>query len=241
MAPHHRAEIEYRERGTGDKDLSDLLQRACHDLKTSLRAIEAHAQLLGRNRQPVDPPVMEQHLEFIAGGAARIGQITDGLVSYAIALQIEPAAFQLISMEVLLRTALAKHRGELREHGAEVTNGELPRVAGNPDRLTQIFEILVLNSVRHHSGAARIHITAGKSGEHWLFAVRDDGPGIDRNHLETIFKPFKRWDSNGAKGVGMGLTICRAIVERHGGEMWAESETGKGAVFFFTLPADRGA
>jgi len=224
---------------TSDRDLSEFLLRACHDLRASLRAISAHAEKLRKDSQaPQVASDFDQRLGFILDGARKIDSLTEGLSAYSIALQIEEASFQSTSMGVMFRAAMARLDPELRAHGAEVTCGELPRVFGNPDRLVQIFETLLSNALRHRGELpARIHVTAEKRDEEWLFAVRDNGPGIDTAYLERIFRPFERLRATESAGAGLGLAVCRAIVERHGGRLWAESTPGTGSVFLFTLPA----
>jgi len=220
-----------------DRELGEFLQRACHDLKGSLRAIRAQAELLGR-----DHTDFEQRLGFIVDGARKIDSLTDGLSAYSIALQVQQDSFQPARMDVLLRTALARLDKELRNQEAEVTSGELPAVSGNPDRLLQVLENLLRNALRHRGQASpRIHVTAVKQAaadgrDEWLFAVRDNGPGIEAAYLERIFRPFERLSTAKPEGPGMGLAICRAIVERHGGKLWAESTPGTGSTFFFTIP-----
>jgi signal transduction histidine kinase len=230
------------ERRTSDRDLSEFLLRACHDLRSSVRAIRAQAELLQRDGQTPDISDFERRLGFIVEGARRIDLLTDGLSGYSIALKIEDVSFQFSPMDAILRTALARLDKELREHGAEVTCGELPAVFGNPDRLAQVFENLLRNAVRHgRESGAQIHVRAEKQAagdqQEWLIGVRDNGPGIDAAYLERIFKAFERLRPERPEGPGMGLAICRAIVERHGGKIWAESTPGTGSTFFFTLPA----
>jgi two-component system, chemotaxis family, sensor kinase Cph1 len=228
-----------------DRDLSEFLLRACHDLRSSLRAIRAHAELVQKIVQADEASGLDRNFAFIADGARRIELLTDGLSGYSIALQIEETSFQPTRMDVMLRTALAKLDREMRERGAEVTSGELPQVSGKPDRLAQVLEILLVNALRHGGQSSpRIHVSAEKQAaeqqiEEWLFAVRDNGAGIDAAYLERIFKPFERLHAGHAgkdESVGMGLTICRAIVERHGGRLWAEATPGTGSTFYFTLP-----
>lgn len=216
---------------------SEFLLRACHDLRTSLRAVYSNAELLQKDVDTLHAPSFRQRLDFILEGARGIDLLTEGLTAYSIALQTDPSSFQLIRMDVILRNALARVDRELRQHHGEVTSGELPRIFGNPDRLSQIFEILLRNALRHGAQPApRIHITAEPRADAWLFAVQDNGPGIDAAWLERIFKPFERLRGKESQGVGLGLSICRAIVERHGGKLWAESAPGTGSTFLFTLP-----
>jgi signal transduction histidine kinase len=225
------------ERTMSDPDLSEFLLRACHELRSSLRAIRAHAELVQKGVHADKLSGLDRNFSFIADGARRIELLTDGLSGYSIALQIEVASFQPARMDVMFRTALARIDRELQDLGAEVTCGELPQVSGKPDRLVQVFEILLDNALQHcGQSPPRIHVTAEQQAGEWLFAVRDNGPGIDAAYLERIFKPFERLKATEREGAGLGLAICLAIVERHGGRLWVESTPGTGSTFVFTLP-----
>lgn len=220
-----------------DQELSEFLLRACHDLRSPARAIRAHTDLIRKSAPTLETADFEKRLDFISDGVRKIDLLVDGLTSYSIALDIRQTSFQPARMDVMLRTALARLDGELRARGAEVTSGELPGVSGNPDRLAQVFENLLQNALRHggrHS--TRIHVTAERQAETWLFAVQDNGTGIDAAYLERIFRPFERLRAGETDGVGLGLAICRTIVERHGGRIWAESTPGTGSTFLFTIP-----
>jgi light-regulated signal transduction histidine kinase (bacteriophytochrome) len=214
-----------RDHSTSDRDLSEFLLRACHDLRASVRAIRAHTELLRKDRPSPGTADFETRFNFIVDGARRIESLADGFSSYSLALKIDPGSFQFTRLDAVLRTAQAKLAQELGDHGAEVISGELPGVSGNPDRLVQFFETLLRNALHHRAQLSpRIHITAERQAEAWLFAVRDNGSGIEASRQEY-------------ESAGMGLTICRAIVERHGGKLWVESKDGTGSTFFFTLPA----
>ncbi|HEY3826439.1 MAG TPA: ATP-binding protein [Bryobacteraceae bacterium] len=218
-----------------DQDLSEFLLRACHDLRSPLRSIRAHAESIRKTPNRAD---LDQRLDFIIDGAQKIDLLTEGLTRYSIALQTDPALFQVTKTEVILRTALAKLEAEVREHNAEVTRDELPSVSCNPDRLVQVFENLLQNALRHGGRSSpRIHVNASKQNREWLFAIRDNGHGIDATYLERVFKPFEGLQTRERAGAGLGLPISRVIVERHGGRLWAESTPETGATFLFTLPA----
>jgi two-component system, chemotaxis family, sensor kinase Cph1 len=219
-------------------DFHDFLLRACHDLRTPLRAVRANAELLLKTPQKRDTADYEQILGFIVGGAKKIDSLVDGLSSYSLALHVEARTFQPAQTGVLLRAVLAKLAAELSGSGAEVSYDDLPRIEGDPDRLMNLFENLVRNAVQHRGWAApRIHIGAEARDGAWLFAVRDNGPGIDSEDLERMFRPFERLSRNETGGAGLGLAICREIVVRHNGRIWAESTAGSGCTIFFTLPA----
>lgn len=223
---------------SSDSTISEFLLRACHDLRTPLRAILAHAELLVRNSAAPRDGDFETQLNFIVEGARRIDLLAEGLTSYSIALRIEGSSFRPAPMDVLLRSALARIAKEVRENDAEVTHDGLPRVTGDPERLAQVFENLLLNAVRHRGAAApRVHIAAEKQPSAWLFTVRDNGPGVEAAYLERIFKPFERLHAKGSAAPGLGLAVSREIIRKHGGQLWVESEVGSGSSFRFTIPA----
>lgn len=221
-----------------DREVSEFLLRACHDLRAAARAVRTHSELFLKDAGIPRNSGVEQRLGYIVDGARRIDLLVDGLASYSVALQTDVASFQSTRMDVLLRSALKKLDKELRDSGAEVSYGELPTVTGNLDRLTQVFEHLLRNALVHRGQAIpRIQIGADKQAEGWLFTVRDNGPGLEADSLERIFMPFERLQGRERPGAGLGLAICRAVVQRHGGRIWAESQAGSGATFRFTLPA----
>jgi signal transduction histidine kinase len=217
------------------QEMRDFLIRACHDFRAPLRAVTTNAELL--LRAPEQRADFEKCLGFLVTGARNANALVDGLASYALALHVQPGPVP-VPVEVLLRNALAKLAAEIRSSGAEITYDELPRVTGDADRLLQLLENLLGNALRHRGDAApRIHISARAQGDEWIFAVRDNGPGIEPEELERIFRPFERLRP-GNGGSGLGLASCREIVTGHGGRIWAESAPGQGATFYFTLRRD---
>lgn len=220
-----------------DRKLSEFLLRACHDLRGPLRAIRTHTELLLKRGSAQQASEVEQNLVFIVTGAAQASLLVDSLTDYSLALQTDPTSFQPVPIEVILRAALAKIARRLRENGADVTYESLPCVQGNPDRLMQLFEYLLDNAVcRRGPDEPRVRITAESMRGAWLFKVWDNGPALEAALLEDIFRPFVRL--HGKEHPALALAICREIVERHGGTIWAESEPGGGCVFCFTLPSE---
>jgi light-regulated signal transduction histidine kinase (bacteriophytochrome) len=238
MSPRREGDASHDPKAT-DRGISEFLLRACHDLRNPLRSIRTQAELLLRANRTAETSESEERLAFIVDGAKRIELLAEGLVNYSMALEIEQGAFQHTRIDVLLRAVLARLDTEVRDTGAKVSYGELPRILGNPDRLMQVFENLLRNAIRYGGQEPPIiHITAEKQTGVWLFAVRDNGLGVEASYLESIFRPFERLNRAKSTGPGLGLTICRAIIERHGGRIWAESNAGAGSIFFFTLPAE---
>jgi len=216
------------------QELRDFLLRACHDLRTPVRAVKASAELLVKAPEKRDGPELEQILGFITNGARSIDSLVDGLSDYALALTVERNALP-VPTGVLLRSVLAKLAADIRASDAEITYDDLPPVPGDPDRLMQLFENLLRNAIQQRGEAPpRIHVGARQEGGQWIFAVRDNGQGIAEENLERIFRPFERLQRNQGSA-GLGLAICREIVAGHGGRIWAESVMGAGAAFYFSL------
>jgi len=227
------------ESSKSDLEVSEFILRACHDLRSSTRAVRIHSALLLKDGEGPRNSTFEQRLGFVVEGATRIDSLVEGLTKYSLALQTDASSFQPTATDVLLRSVLMKLSKELQDCDGKVVYDELPRVTGDPDRLMQVFEHLIRNAVVHRGDAApQVHISACKLGENWTFAVRDNGPGVESAALERVFRPFERLKGGERSGAGLGPAICREIVERHGGRIWAESQVGDGATFFFTLPAD---
>jgi signal transduction histidine kinase len=223
-------------------EASEFLLHAAHDFRAALRAIRVHTDLLLKDRHAAQVPGLEERLGFIVDGAQKIDLLADGIASYAIALQIRRELFQPAPMDALFRTVLAKLDKELRANDARITNDKLPRASGDPDRLMELFENLLHNALRHRGpDPPQIQVIVERRADEWLFAVRDNGPGVEAAYLESIFQPFVRLNGRKYAGPGLGLAICRVIVERHGGRIWAESAPGGGAAFLFTLPAELSA
>lgn len=214
-----------------DPKISDLLFHVCHELRTNVRSIHVQAQLSLKHSEN-----LRNSAVAIIESSRRIELLADGLTSYASALDIDEGSFQPVRMDVILRMVLAGLDQELRATNAEVICGELPCVRGDADRLADLLRNLLRNVLRHRGEAPpRIRITAEKQSNGWLVAVRDNGPGIEADYLESVFKPFQRLHGREREGPGLGLAICRTIVERHGGSIWAESEAGQGCTVRFTL------
>jgi signal transduction histidine kinase len=227
------------QRGVPDPEIGNFLLRTSHDLRSSLRAIRVHAELLAKRLEAGNTSDFDHHVSVIVADSSKLELLADGLAAYSIACQVDQSSFVVAPLEVMLRTQLAKLGQQLRENGAVVTYDPLPRIYGDPDWLRQLFEHLLRNALLHRGPAApRIHISAEKQEQSWLFSVRDNGPGIESEYLERIFQPFERLRGQQSPGPGLGLAICRKIVERHGGRIWAESKPGSGSTFFFSLPAE---
>jgi light-regulated signal transduction histidine kinase (bacteriophytochrome) len=218
-----------------DRETSEFLLRACHDLRSPLRGLRAYSELVQKYvRDGASADDIQRALDFILDGARKADAVIDGIAAYAAALQIDPGTFFPTRLDVALRSALARLDPSLKESGAQVAYAEMPRLRVNPDRLAELFERLIRNTLDHRGPEPpRVQISADRFESGWRVVVRDNGPGIEPAELETVFRPFQKLQG---KGAGMGLAICRAIVQAHGGTIHAESPQEGGCAIIFTLP-----
>ncbi|CAG0955706.1 partial Phytochrome-like protein cph1, partial [Methanosarcinales archaeon] len=149
-------------------------------------------------------------------------------------------AFEPTDCEAVLDQALANVKEAVEESGALVTHDPLPTVMADASQLVQLFQNLLSNVIKFRKEKPRITVSAVQRGNEWLFSMQDNGIGIAPEFMEYIFKMFEREHASAEyPGTGVGLAICKKIVERHGGRIWVESEIGKGSTFYFTIPAKR--
>jgi light-regulated signal transduction histidine kinase (bacteriophytochrome) len=160
-----------------------------------------------------------------------------GLLSYA---QMAEADHRktAVSLVSVVEGVLATLQEVIQETGATVTHDPLPTLTGDPVQFLQLFQNLIGNALKYRRAGVTpvVHISVVQKKKEWLFSVCDNGLGIERKHAERIFLPLKRLHGSEIPGAGIGLAVCKKIVERSGGRMWVESEVGVGSTFFFTLP-----
>lgn len=226
-----------REVRRANRELSDFSHVVAHDLRTPLRAVRTYMELLSEHLQPQLDAAARQFLTFMTEGARSMDQLIESLLHYA------ESGGELSLMRVNVSAVIAGllHRLEplVRETGAVVTTEALPEVYADPVRLLQVFQNLIVNAINYRgSEAPRIRIFSETRPESYLIGVSDNGIGIAREYLEQIFVPLKRLHSRAVSGHGLGLALCKKIVESHGGRIWVESTPGKGSTFYFTLPRD---
>ena len=162
--------------------------------------------------------------------------LIDDLLVYS-RVGTEGNPFEVVDSADVVREAMKALSVAIEESGGRVEIGPLPRVRGDRSQLVQLFQNLLSNAIKFHGDSPpRIHVGAERDGDTWVFTVRDHGIGIDPEHAEDVFTIFHRLHSaEEYPGTGIGLAVCRKIIERHGGHIWVDSEPGKGATFYFTL------
>ena len=213
-----------------------------HDLASPVNQVCAMLDLL-RKRHPEKPEGDDEIVwSLIHDAAARLRSLMGALQTYARVVG-SSCSFSLCDGNALLASALSSIGPPIRETGALVTHDSLPRVTCDAHQMVYAMASLIENAIKFRgAGRPEIRISARPNEEdYWLFSVRDNGIGIDPKHSESIFHMFKRINGDRYAGAGAGLAIARRIMEQHGGRIWLESELGRGATFFFTLPRERGS
>jgi PAS domain S-box-containing protein len=220
-----------------NEELEAFAYVASHDLQEPLRAMASYTQLLKRQLGGQGSAEADLYIGHVLEGAARMRALINALLDYS-RVGRRPLDLRPLPLDEVFDTAMADLSTTIAESGAQVTHGPLPVLAGDPVGLGQLFRNLISNAIKfRRDEPPAISVTAQLVGHDWRFAVRDNGIGIDSRHYDRIFIIFQRLHGRDRAGTGIGLAVCKKIVERHGGQIWVESEAGKGSTFFFTLPA----
>ncbi|HUT32972.1 MAG TPA: ATP-binding protein [Planctomycetota bacterium] len=242
-----REELEARvqertaELARSNEELEQFAYVASHDLQEPLRMVSSFVQLLADRYGKVLDQDAREFIGYAADGATRMQALIRGLLAYS-RVGRRGTPLSPVPAETCLRNALQQLQAAVAEGNAQVTHDPLPTVLADETQLTQLLQHLIGNAVKFRSQAPpRVHVKAERKGEEWTFSVSDNGIGIGPAHTERIFRIFQRLHTREEyPGTGIGLAICKRIVERHGGRMWVESQPGTGSTFFFTLPSTPG-
>jgi signal transduction histidine kinase len=217
-------------------ELQQFAYVASHDLQEPLRMVSSYTQLLAKRYKGKLDSDADDFIAYAVDGANRMQKLIQDLLAYS-RVSRQAGEPEIVSAETILGHVLYNLQMALEESGAVVTHDPLPTVRVDERQLLQLFQNLVSNAIKFRGpDPLRIHVSAKRVGQEWLFSVCDNGIGIDPQYAERIFVIFQRLHTReDYPGTGIGLAICRKIVERHGGRIWVESEVGKGATFYFTL------
>ncbi len=225
--------------------LEQFAYAVSHDLREPLRTVTGYLQLLERRCRGKLDADADEFIQFALNGAGRLGDMIGGLLDLA---RVNTRGKELVptDCETVLGQVLRDLRFLIEEHGAVVTHDPLPTVRADGTQLSQVFQNLISNAIKFHpstnSGQGgqeppQVHLWAEPQAHQWILAVRDNGIGIDPAQSERAFQIFQRLHPRDEyDGTGIGLALCKKIVERHGGRIWVESQPGQGATFYFTLP-----
>jgi len=220
-----------------NREFDEFSHTASHDLRAPLRAVSGFAGLLNeRYKDKLDDKARE-YIKFMIDGSKTMDELITGLLGCA-RVQTRGENPKLLPAGMALRLATENLKNIIAARGAVITSDELPEINADGNQFTQLLQNLIDNAIKFRSEEKpEIHVGCQKIEGGWQFSVRDNGIGIDKQYHERIFKIFQRLHTQDKyPGYGVGLTIAKKIVERHGGKIWVDSEQGKGATFYFTMP-----
>ena len=226
---------------TTNAELQHFAYALTHDLQEPLRMVVNFTELLGQECAGKLGEEADQFISYSVEGALRIEALLRALLAYWEVAEREQDGSAESDCSAVLAKALLNLQAAVAESGAIVTSDPLPTVTAQEVMLIQLFQNLISNSIKYRGKETpRIHVSAESAAEGWRFSVRDNGIGIDQQDADRVFGMFKRLHGIEIPGTGIGLAICKKIVERKGGRIWVESEPGRGATFKFTIPASGG-
>jgi PAS domain S-box-containing protein len=226
-----------------NEDLGQFAYAASHDLQEPLRTMTTYAQLLARRYQDALDDHGRGFISNIVEGSKRMQLLVSDLLAFSQA-QGAHLVLRATDLAQVLAVATSNLGSSIEESKATIAHDTLPMLAVDAARLTQVFQNLIGNSIKYRKPdePPRIHVSAlNELNGYWRFSIHDNGLGFDQSYADQIFGMFKRLHGRDIPGTGIGLSICRKIVEAHGGRIWAESLPGTGSSFSFTLPDRREA
>jgi light-regulated signal transduction histidine kinase (bacteriophytochrome) len=221
-----------------NEELQQFAYVSSHDLQEPLRMVASYTQLLAKRYKGRLDSNADEFIAFAVDGCNRMQGLIRDLLAYSRA-GTNGKAFCEVSAEDALQGALTNLRIAIEQSGAVVSHDSLPAIMTDETQLTQVFQNLVGNAIKYRSAEVpRVHVSATKNGDNeWIFSVRDNGLGIAPQYFERIFIIFQRLHGRDEfEGTGIGLAICKKVLERLGGRIWVESQLGTGSTFYFALP-----
>ncbi len=241
LAANEELESRVRERTTelarSNEELERFAYVASHDLQEPLRMVASFVELLEKRYHDKVDDEGREFIAFAVEGAVRMQNLIRALLKYS-QVSRDPWELGEVDCESVFRQILSNLKITMEENRAHVTADPLPRVMGDETQLIQLFQNLIENAIKFRSIAAPVvHVSISQKGTEWVFGVHDNGIGIEPEFFDRIFIIFQRLHSRRKySGTGIGLAICKRVVERHGGRIWVESSPGTGSTFYFTIP-----
>jgi PAS domain S-box-containing protein len=230
--------LNINELARSNEELEQFAYVSSHDLQEPLRMIGSYLQLLERRYEGQLDDKADKYIHFAVDGAARMQNLINDLLAFS-RVTSRAKELEITDVESIYNQVLINLEVSIKENNTVITHDPLPKVMADDTQLTQVFQNLISNAIKFRGeDNPKIHIAVVRKSNHWLFSVQDNGIGIDPKHKDRIFEVFKRLHKRrNYPGTGIGLSICKKIIERHGGNIWVESELGNGSVFYFTLPS----
>ena len=230
-------ERQTRELARSNSELEQFAWVASHDLQEPLRMVASYTQLLSKRYKGKLDADADEFIAFAVDGATRMRRLINALLELS-RVGTRGKDFEATDCDAIYNRTLVNLQGLVEESGAVVTHDRLPTVMGDVTQLGQLFQNLIANAIKFRGDEQlTVHVGAEQRNGHWEFCVRDNGIGIDPEYAERIFVVFQRLHGKGDRpGTGIGLSICKKIVELHGGRIWVKSQPDEGAAFYFTLP-----
>jgi PAS domain S-box-containing protein len=217
-------------------ELEQFAYVSSHDLQEPLRMIASYLQLLERKYKGNLDSKADKYIRFSVDGATRMQKLIDDLLEFS-RVTTHAKEFKPTDLESIFTQVQSNLEVSIKENNALISHDPLPTIMADKTQITQVFQNLISNALKFRSESQPdIKISVEKRKNDWLFGVKDNGIGIDPKHSDRIFDVFKRLHKKkDYPGTGIGLSICKKIIERHGGQIWVESEPGKGSIFYFTI------
>jgi light-regulated signal transduction histidine kinase (bacteriophytochrome) len=222
-----------------NKELQKFADVVSHDLHEPLRTVSSFIDLLAKRYKGQLDEKADRYIAFALEGVDRMSKMISDLAAYA-KIGTHTREFTPADLEEILKQVKASLNKSVEESNTEITHDPLPQIDGEETQLAQLFQNLIGNAIkfRKKDVPPRVHISSELKEKEWLFGVHDNGFGISPEFHDRIFVIFQRLHTREEfAGTGLGLSVCKKIVERHGGCIWVESQTGQGSTFYFTLPA----
>jgi two-component system, LuxR family, sensor kinase FixL len=218
-------------------ELERFAHIASHDLQEPLRTVSSFAKLLERRHALGLAQEAREYLQFITNGVERMESLIRDLLSYS-RVDSRGTAFTAVDCAAIFEKVRNSLKASIDAVGATVTVDSLPTVMGDPTQLGQVFQNLLTNAIKfRRENPPTIHVSARQMPDEWVFSVRDNGIGIDKEYFDRIFIIFQRLHTmEEYSGTGIGLAVCKKIMERHHGKIWLESTVGQGTTFYFSIP-----
>lgn len=237
MRTEEELRLRTQELARSNSELEHFAYVASHDLQEPLRMVSSFVQVLAQGYKGRLDKDADECIKFVVAGTKRMQDLIDDLLAYA-RIGMHPRPLKPVDSVVACEQAISNLGKTCEKSNARIKRDFLPFVAADSIQLVQLFQNLISNAIRFRSESPpEVFIGATRKDSEWVFFVKDNGIGIESQYFSRIFVIFQRLNPREYSGTGIGLSICKKIVENHGGRIWVESTPGKGSTFYFTLPA----